>query len=333
MRVTDGLKTAIRLVDNTVATLSLSLGNETHSLLSFLFHGLFCDVDEVRSEMIDPQQGISVGMFREFISHFYREGYRFVSPTDIVNGLDPAGKYVLVTFDDGYYNHARALPVMEEFNVPATFFLSSRHVIQQKAFWWDVVYRALKKRGHSYTEIQNRVAEYKVLPPEEIDRRLTSEFGDNALRVSGDLDRPFTSRELFEFSQHRLVSIGNHTRNHAILVNLSAREMRDEIQGAQDELHALSGKTPIAIAYPNGNCSKQVLQAAREAGLQLGVSVNPGKNRLPLSSSDSDDLLRLKRFTIWGDSHIDPQCRTVRSNFSLKRTLLAFKNRRAHAAL
>jgi peptidoglycan/xylan/chitin deacetylase (PgdA/CDA1 family) len=196
-----------------------------------------------------------------------------------------------------------------------------------------VVYRALKKRGHSYAEIQDRVAEYKVLPPEEIDQRLTSEFGDNALRVSGDLDRPFTSRELSGFSQHRLVSIGNHTRNHAILVNLSAREMQEEIQGAQVELYALTGKIPIAIAYPNGNCSKQVLQAAREAGLQVGVLVNPGKNRLPLSSSDSDDLLRLKRFTIWGDRRIDPQCRIVRSNLSLKRTLLAFKNRRAHASL
>jgi peptidoglycan/xylan/chitin deacetylase (PgdA/CDA1 family) len=333
MRVSNGLKNAIRLVDETVATLFLSLGNEAHSLLSFVFHGLFRDVEEIRSGIIDPQQGIPVAMFCEFISHFQQEGYRFVSPAEVLNGLDSVGKYVLVTFDDGYYNHARALPVMEEFNVPATFFVSSGHVIQQKAFWWDVVYRALKKSGHSYAEIQHRVSEYKLLPPAEIDRRLTSKFGEDALRVIGDLDRPFTSRELFEFSRHRLVSIGNHTRNHAILANLSAQEMQEEIRGAQDDLYALTGKTPVAIAYPNGNCSKQVLQSAREVGLKLGVLVSSGKNRLPLSHSDSDQLLHLKRFTIWGDRRIDPQCRMVRSNFSLKQTLLAFKNRRVHASL
>ena len=87
MRVSNGLKKAIRLVDDTVATLSLSLGNEAGCLLSFLFHGLFSDPDEVRQGVIDPQQGITVGMFREFIRHFHQQGYRFVSPADILHGI------------------------------------------------------------------------------------------------------------------------------------------------------------------------------------------------------------------------------------------------------
>lgn len=331
MRVSNALKTAVRLVDNTVATLSFSLRRETGCLLSFLFHGLFSDLDEVRLGIIDPQQAITVHMFREFICHFHSQNYRFVSPENVLNGLDPAGKYVLVTFDDGYYNHARALPMMEEFNVPATFFVSSSHVVQQKAFWWDVVFRVLNRIGHSYTEIQHKVANYKALSPKQIETQLISQFGENALQVQGDLDRPFTPAELFKFAQHPLVSIGNHTRSHAILTNLSAREMEEEIRGAQDDLYAITGKTPVAIAYPNGNCSNQMIQIALKAGLKLGVLVRPGKNRLPLA--DSNQFFALKRFTIWGDRRIDRQCRIVRSNLSLKQALVNLKNRRAYSYL
>ena len=41
----------------------------------------------------------------------------------------------MLTFDDGYYNNHLALPVLEEFDVPALFFISTNHVKQQKCFW------------------------------------------------------------------------------------------------------------------------------------------------------------------------------------------------------
>ncbi|MEJ7665168.1 MAG: polysaccharide deacetylase family protein [Hymenobacter sp.] len=65
-----------------------------------------------------------------------------MSPADVLRGLDPAGKYALITFDDGYFNNHLALPVLRRYGVPATFFISSHHVLSGQAFWWDVVYRA-----------------------------------------------------------------------------------------------------------------------------------------------------------------------------------------------
>jgi peptidoglycan/xylan/chitin deacetylase (PgdA/CDA1 family) len=51
---------------------------------------------------------------------------------------------VIVTFDDGYAdNFHTAKPVLERYEVPATFFIVSGHVGQPREFWWDELDRLL----------------------------------------------------------------------------------------------------------------------------------------------------------------------------------------------
>jgi len=174
------------------------------------------------------------------------------------------------------------------------------------------------------------VAGYKRMKTEEVEFDLKKEFGKDALRPVGDLDRPFTARELREFAGHRLVSIGNHTKNHAILTNYCFAEVKEQIQGGQDAIQQMTGKAPEMISYPNGNSSPQIEQAAREAGLQLGVVVRRGKNRLPLKIR-TPEAMSLKRFILWGDRGIDVQCRTSRTNISLYILLESLKTRASAA--
>jgi peptidoglycan/xylan/chitin deacetylase (PgdA/CDA1 family) len=318
MEMQKRLKAAMLSLDARMASRFLSVTHEEGALLCFLFHSLFESGAEVRSGVLDPQQGVTAEMFRAFLGHFHEQGYGFVSPRQILEGLSPSGKYILLTFDDGYCNNRRALPAMEEFSAPAVFFISSEHVREGKAFWWDAAFRAGRKRGKSEAEIHRRVAGYKRMKTEEVEHELKKEFGKDALRPVGDLDRPFTAGELREFAEHRLVSLGNHTRNHAILTNYSLAEAREQIQGGQDAIQAMTGKMPDMISYPNGNSSPEIQKAAREIGLRLGVGVRRGKNRLPLKTRATDGMA-LKRFTLWGDRGIDEQCRASRADLSLSR--------------
>jgi peptidoglycan/xylan/chitin deacetylase (PgdA/CDA1 family) len=51
------------------------------------------------------------------------------------NDLKPA---IVITFDDGYEdNFIHAKPLLEKYGLPATFFITNKHIGQQKEFWWD----------------------------------------------------------------------------------------------------------------------------------------------------------------------------------------------------
>lgn len=322
------LRDGVRAVDAALATAVLRLHEQKGVLLSFLFHSLFLDEEEIASGTLDPQQGITVEMLRTVIRHFKQQCYTFVSPDDIIGGLDPAGKYVLLTFDDGYYNNVRALPVLEGFHVPAVFFVSISNVKDRKSFWWDVVYRGLRQSGAGPRQIARAQADYKRFTTADVEVQLQAQFGRNALTPQSDLDRPFEISELREFARHPLVAVGNHTEDHAILTNYHPTRVRRQIEGGQDGINEITGRVPNIISYPNGNCSGSIVGAAREAGLRLGVSTTAGKNYLPLTPAAK---MRLKRVTIWGNADIEMQCRVARCDVSLFRLVGSFKTRRSLA--
>jgi peptidoglycan/xylan/chitin deacetylase (PgdA/CDA1 family) len=320
------LKAVLLKLDEMLISVCLSVPRESGSLLIFLFHSLFQDGDDAWAGVMDPQQGITVDMLREFLLHFKEQGYRFVSPDDIVKGLEPRGKNVLVTFDDGYYNNVRALPILEQFRIPAVFFISSDYAKHERAFWWDVVFREFRKRHRTDGEIRSAIARFKRLKTAAVESDLNLRFGESALKPVTDLDRPFRPSELKNFAKHPLVSLGNHTKGHAILTNYSDEEVGAQIEGAQNDIFEMTGKRPEIIAYPNGNISPAIQAIAWNAGLRLGIGTSPGKNRLPLRI-DTGEAMMMKRFTLWGDRGIDTQCRVSRSRLSLYRSFEGIRTR------
>jgi peptidoglycan/xylan/chitin deacetylase (PgdA/CDA1 family) len=304
-------------LDHLIAQSGLAFTDSEGVLLSFLFHGLFDD-SESETTGFSPRQGITVEMFACFVEYFQRHSYTFVSPNEVAHGLDSKGKYVLVTFDDGYFSNTKALPVLEHYGIPAALFVSTEHVVHGKAFWWDVIERESSKRRTPQHQVNQVYGSLKRLRTPDAEAFVQAEFGPRALRPLGDCDRPFTLPELREIAKHPLISLGNHTSNHDILTNYSIAEIRAQIERAQEAISSIVGKAPSFIAYPNGEISDEILKAAKDAGMQFGLSINPGRNRLPIEPG-SLEAMKLKRFALLGDSAIEPQCRVSRSMFSLYR--------------
>jgi peptidoglycan/xylan/chitin deacetylase (PgdA/CDA1 family) len=303
----------VRATDSAAARLYLALFKERPALLSFLFHSLFRNESEIRQNAINPLERTTVDQFRRFIEYYLHHGYQFVSPKDVLAGLNPHGKYALVTFDDGYHNNVHALPILEEYRVPAIFFISAEHVRDNKCFWWDVFYRERLAQGATERQIYRETVELKSLRTEEIESRLVDRFGPNTLNPRGDIDRPFTPTELRQFAANPYVHLGNHTANHAILTNYTADEIRAQIKRGQESLSEMAGVTPIAIAYPNGAHTNQIVDICSDLGLKLGFTVRPHKTPLPLNG----DLLRIGRFCPHAEASMESQCRTYRSDFLL----------------
>lgn len=315
----------LKNVDRKISEYSISIVPEKKSLITILFHGLFRNKEEIKLNHVHPQQAITVDEFEEFVKYFKDSKYIFVSPNDIINGLDESKNHILITFDDGYFSNTLALPVLKKYDIPAVFFISSNHVVRNKCFWWDVLYRERIRQGYSQADIEAEIESFKFSKNKEIEYIIMQQFGQSVFDPISDIDRPFTPNELRLFANEKEVFIGNHTANHAILTNYSMQEAREEIVDSQLSIEKITGILPIVIAYPNGGYSEGVLKECMNIpGLKLGITTVHKKNWYPLNL-DSIDAFTLSRFTLWGDYSIRSQCRFIRSELRLldamKRTI------------
>ena len=310
-------KRAFTQLDEALALAYLARGRERSALLVFMFHVLFETEAAMALHLLDPQQRITAPVFAEFVAYFLAQGYAFTTPKEVLAGLDPTKRYVLITFDDGYYNNRLALPILRHYGVPATFFIATHHVLANRAFWWDVVYRGRQRQPLAPAAQQAEYALLTRLPHEEIDHYLLKHFGPDALQPVGDLDRPFTPAELAVFARAPEVELGNHTAHHAVLTNYPPPAAAQELAVGQQYLAQLTGRVPVAVAYPNGNVSPAVVAAAVGEGLRLGTTVHAGKNYLPFARHHVDPL-QIKRFLLWGNRSVPRQCALFRSDFHVK---------------
>lgn len=306
------IRQGLNVVDDFALAVDPGVG-APNVLVNVLFHSLYENHAQLANRDLAPNQNVTVAHFRAFVEEMLESGYTVVSPAQIDAGLVPGRRYLTITFDDGYFNNRLALDVLNQFCVPATFFVSTDHVQQNKAFWWDAFSRELSRIGVSPANQNSQIAKLKHLTPEKIDAYLCERFGPALLKPCSDIDRPFTPHELGQFALNPWVHVGNHTRDHAILTNCTREEMADQIAACQQALADMVGYRPLAIAYPNGNCSAAAVETAVDAGLRVGFTVTPQRPRLPL---DDDSRMQLGRFFFHGGLDIRRQCRLFGARFA-----------------
>ncbi|MES2634790.1 MAG: polysaccharide deacetylase family protein [Pseudomonadota bacterium] len=275
------------VADNVFAALAPRVQRESGCLVTLLFHSLYGDSSQATDPRLAPSENLTVEEFRRLIGAAIDSGYTPVSPAQVDAGLAHGRNYVMITFDDGYFNNTAALDVLERFQAPATFFISTDHVLQGKGFWWDAFHRELAASGANAQARKREIERVKAWSSDRIEAHLYERYGSDVLRPRSDLDRPFSVPELQDFSRNKWVHLGNHTCNHAILTNCTPAQAEQQIQGCQDALRSLVGYAPIAIAYPNGDYREAAVNAARRCGLSIGVTVRPFANPLPLRSDKS----------------------------------------------
>jgi len=313
----------ISALDRWLAGAQVRLRERAGSLVGLFFHGLL-DAKELATGAAYPQQGTTPQFFASVIECFQDAQYRFISPEELAEGVDPAQKYALLTFDDGYFNNSRAVPILEKYRAPATIFVSALHVQEERGFWWESLYHLRRKQNRSDQEIGAEMGCLNSLRTPEIIRRVGPELGDNLFAWRGDADRPFRRTELQEISRHPLISIGNHTADHDILTASSADEAEASIATAQEVLAAIIGKRPISIAYPNGSVNESVRRSAERHGLKIGFTAERRKEYLPQALSSERRML-LGRFLPVGNLGAREQADYFRSDLMVLARLQQLK--------
>lgn len=186
------------------------------------------------------------------------------------------GCSIAITFDDGYAdNFTNALPLLEKFEVPATFFVTTGYVGKSMPFWWDEL-QAIMLGARFSGKVSVQVGGQRVAlasgagkSPLESLRRIhplvqqldaaEQRKALDALRVatrstssSSPADFAMTEEQLLKMSASPFAEIGAHTVTHPKLSALSARHQSEEIEHSKAFLKALSGKEITSFSYPYG---------------------------------------------------------------------------------
>ena len=273
--------------------LLLNFKQENNHLLVFYFHGIFDSMKQKELNHIDPQHNMTVSQFTDFVDYFQNKKYIFIKPEDLHRGLTKDQRYIMLTFDDGYFNNTLAINVLNKYKIPAIFYITTKNMIENKSFWWDIIFKYRTKQGSDLNSIRKEQGYLKSLNYNDIDKYIIQNFGIKSFEPWSNIDRPFNKTEIKHLSKNPYVSIGNHTHNHSILTNYNRDEIKEELMESNKILYDLTGTLPISLAFPNGDYNNLVLEVTKESGFKYAFNTEPKNIFL---SMETQSFICLSRF-------------------------------------
>src|SRR5206468_8771754 len=250
------------------------------------YHRVVDDGRQRRASIIAPML-VSRRMFERQLDWIGRR-FRFVSLDELGARLESGNPFEMptatITFDDGYrdmYEHA--YPVLKRKGIPAAVFVVTDWIDRATPLYHDRLYLLLTRDWSAAREV---LVELGVMTAERAltSRTFSEPFGALRFllttlcqeelarvlaaleeRLSIDTDRldglkPLTWAMLAEM-QRGGITVGSHTRTHALLTRESPSRMLEETIGARQALEERLGVPIDHFAYPDGAFNTETVEA------------------------------------------------------------------------
>lgn len=201
---------------------------------------------------------------------------RTVVPLDELAGRLRAGKglrgLASITFDDGYRSVLEnAVPILEEFGIRATLFLTTV-LLDKGVLWRDKVRyvlssglvqeflgfagdRAPAMRSITPDSFYKATKDVRIIGSRAVDGLLDEFLAGRGLDVTAASKGLYCTRELLCSGAGDALTFGNHGHNHYVLAGLSRDEQREEIARGEAVLHELGLPTSEVFSVPFGQPS------------------------------------------------------------------------------
>ena len=227
---------------------------------------------------------------------FYKKYFHLVSLDAFYASLYHRDKFTLcLTFDDGFANNYKyVLPLLEQYQVPATFFITGIRDEGYDILWNDILAIAGKygpRQIKLATEpfVKNSRGKYRS--------RATGEFLSDMLRTQTftakkeviralgayktkaheDFWLQMTVEQIKELSRSKWVTIGSHGYYHNDLSQIGMDLVRDELARSKRFLENITDKEVYALAFPYGAYSPDTVQVAKDIGYNFESDLHPGE--------------------------------------------------------
>ena len=211
----------------------------------------------------------------------------------------PQGRFIVLTFDDGYADNLPTASVLAADGVPVVIFIVTGAVDSGRPFFWERLatlfersetLRRLPARGRRARFDRDRSRLKRLSAPEreaELER-LAAESGVTAAQLEHPHDRPMCWDEVRAL-QRAGVAIGAHTATHPLLTLLTDAEIVEEVAGSVRKLKETLGVATALFAYPTGDQDARVRRLTGSCGIRLAVTCEGGVN------ATGQDPLALRR--------------------------------------
>jgi peptidoglycan/xylan/chitin deacetylase (PgdA/CDA1 family) len=273
------------------------------------YHGI-CQKDHTRFNSIF----ITEKTFEKHLQ-FYKEYFQVVSLEDYFNDRFSSDRFnVCLTFDDGFANNYKyVLPLLEKYEVPATFFITAIRDAGYDILWNDLL-AIVQKYGPDecellgqrfYRDVRWRYVDTndgkplrEVLKATGFEKKATMmRLLEKMVPFRGNKELfdywlQMTVQEIRELSQSSFVTIGCHGYYHNDLTALDAVAAEDELVRAKRFLEHLTGKPINAIAFPYGSYSRQTIFDSKKTGFNRLLAADF------LFGEDQRDVMMRERLTI-----------------------------------
>ena len=236
---------------------------------------------------------------------FLKRHFEVVPPDEVHKRRSPfSKKRVIITFDDGFRNNAEvAAPILRKYEVPAIFFVSSRHVKAGKYLWVDYLGALARffpgegfqfagrswdmseaQRVETMVRLTSMLLDMKSHPLEmyraieEELPRLEEFLGEHELR---DRLWGMTPEQVRDLGRDPLFKIGCHTLDHPYLTRCEPAECMRQLKENKQWIEGVTGRRCDTVSYPLNDYDRRVIGFCRELGFNTGYAVRPRIKAFP----------------------------------------------------
>jgi peptidoglycan/xylan/chitin deacetylase (PgdA/CDA1 family) len=251
-----------------------------------------------------PSMLISTAMLERHIDWLARR-YSLVSLDEIGSYMESPRHFgkppAAITFDDGYSDvYYNGLPLLKRKGIPSAVFTVTGLIGTSRLQIFDRLYMSIQDlRSRGLTKTVTRVARSLGVNDAIIDRmarsdseplqlmsillndlphdrveQIISALESTAKYNSGVLDeiKPL-NWEMIEAMSRDGVTIGSHTKSHALLSNEDVATARHELCTSKQALEAKLQQPVRHLAYPDGRFDPAVVQEVSLAGYRYGYTI------------------------------------------------------------